>query len=62
MRSLKAVLAERRDKARPQRVVYVGSHEDKLSRIPAMHVSPDEDGRTTEDVRHEQAQRRGRRY
>jgi hypothetical protein len=35
---------------RPRRTVYVGSYEDKLSRIGAMHVSPDDDGRTREDV------------
>jgi hypothetical protein len=58
MRSLRAVLTERRGKARPQRVVYVGSHEDRLSRIPAMHVSGD-DGRTLEDVRRQKAEGRG---
>jgi hypothetical protein len=35
---------------RPPRTVYVGSHEDKLSRLAAMHVDPDDDGRTREDV------------
>ena len=59
MRSLGAVLADMRGKSRPQRVVYVGSHEDRLSRIPAMHISPDDDGRTTEDVRRETAEGRG---
>jgi hypothetical protein len=45
---------------RPARTVYVGSHEDKLSRLPAMHVDPDDDGRTAEDVAAEQAySRRG---
>ena len=28
------------------RTVYVGSHEDKLSRLPAVHIDPDDDGRT----------------
>ena len=42
----------------PPRTVYVGSHEDKLSRIGAMHVSPDDDGRTRED--REAQQREGR--
>jgi hypothetical protein len=37
-------------KAKPPRVVYVGSHEDKLSRLKAVHVDPDDDGRTREDV------------
>jgi hypothetical protein len=31
----------------------------KLSRLPAMRVSSDDDGRTTEDVRHQKAERRG---
>ena len=57
MRSLRAVLAEKRGK--PQRVVYVGSHEDRLSRIPAMRISGDDDGRTTEDVRRQKAEGRG---
>jgi hypothetical protein len=35
---------------RPPRTVYVGSHEDKLSRLGAVHVDPDDDGRTREDV------------
>jgi hypothetical protein len=34
---------------KPPRVVYVGSHEDKLSRLNALHVDPDNDGRTRED-------------
>jgi hypothetical protein len=59
MRSLRAVLADRRDKARPQRVVYVGSHEDRLSRVPAMRLSDDDNGRTTEDVRRQKAEGRG---
>jgi hypothetical protein len=40
---------------RPPRTVYVGSHEDKLSRLTAMHVDPDDDGRTREDVDGEKA-------
>jgi hypothetical protein len=36
-------------KERAPRTVYVGSHEDKLSRLASMHVSPDDDGRTRED-------------
>jgi hypothetical protein len=59
MRSLRAVLADRRDNARPQRVVYVGSHEDRLSRVPAMRLSDDDNGRTTEDVRRQKAEGRG---
>jgi hypothetical protein len=44
----------------PPRVVYVGSYEDKLSRIAAMRIDPDDDGRTREDVARESAERRGR--
>jgi hypothetical protein len=36
----------------------VGSHEDKLSRIPAMRIDPDDDGRTREDAEHQKAERR----
>jgi hypothetical protein len=44
-----------------ERTVYVGSHEDKLSRLAAtpMHIDPDDDGRTREDRDNEQAERRG---
>jgi hypothetical protein len=38
-----------RGKAKAPRTVYVGSHEDKLSRIPRMHVDPDDDQPTRED-------------
>jgi hypothetical protein len=34
---------------KPRRVVYVGSHEDKLSRLKVPHVDRDDDGRTRED-------------
>ena len=34
---------------RPPRTIYVGSHEDKLSRHSAMHIDPDDDARTRED-------------
>jgi hypothetical protein len=43
----------------PARVVYVGSYEDKLSRLAAMHIDPDDDGRTREDVLREKAHGRG---
>ena len=36
-------------KKEPARTVYVGSHEDKLSRLAALHIDPDDDGRTRED-------------
>ena len=35
---------------RPPRTVYVGSYEDKLSRVSAMHIDPEDDARTREDV------------
>ena len=44
---------------RPPRTVYVGSHEDKLSRISPMRIDPDDDGRTREDVQHQKAEGRG---
>jgi hypothetical protein len=40
---------------RPPRTVYVGSHEDKLSRLAALHVDPDDDGRTREDWQRQKA-------
>jgi hypothetical protein len=45
---------------RPHRTVYVGSHEDKLSRLAAMRIDPDDDGRTREDREHEKAEGRFR--
>ena len=44
---------------RQPRPVYVGSHEHKLSRLPSMHIDPDDDGRTREDVEHQRAEPRG---
>ena len=44
---LKDLLSHRGRK--PPRTVYVGSHEDKLSRLAAMHIDPDDDGMTRED-------------
>jgi hypothetical protein len=38
--------------------VYVGSHEDRLSRIRPMHVDPDDDQPTREDKEAEKAARR----
>ena len=51
-------LRERLRRNKAPRTVYVGSYEDRLSRLPAMHVSPDDDGRTREDRELEQAERR----
>jgi hypothetical protein len=41
-------------KAEPPPPVYVGSHEDRLTRIPPLHVDPDDDAPTRED--HERAE------
>ena len=38
-----------RTSRKPSRTVYVGSHEDKLSRLPAMQIDADDDGTTRED-------------
>jgi hypothetical protein len=46
-------------KGKQSRTVYVGSHEDRLSRLAAMHIDPDDDGRTLEDLRHQKSERRG---
>ncbi len=42
-------------KERQARTVYVGSHEDKLSRLGSMRIDPDDDGRTREDREREKA-------
>jgi hypothetical protein len=46
-------------KERPPRTVYVGSHEDKLSRLSAMHIDPDDEARTREDLGKQKAEGRG---
>jgi hypothetical protein len=56
MRTLRPIRWSRK---KPARTVYVGSHEDKLSRIAAIHIDPDDDGRTLEDVRRQKAEGRG---
>jgi len=38
--------------------VHVGSHDDRLVHTPAMHVDPDDEGRTREDREAEKAARR----
>ena len=48
---------KRRDEDAPP-PVYVGSHEDKLSQVPSLHVDPDDDQRTREDKEAEKAARR----
>jgi len=47
MRRITELLPRRK---RSPRTVYVGSHEDKLSRLSAMRINPDDDARTREDV------------
>ena len=60
MRRITELLPSDWRRKRPPRTVYVGSHEDKLSRLPAMRIDPDDDGRTGEDVAGEKAySRRG---
>ena len=60
MRRMTELWPSRRRKERPERTVYVGSHEDKLSRLAPMHIDPDDDARTREDVAGEKAySRRG---
>jgi hypothetical protein len=49
MRSVRDLLPTKRDKTTQPRTVYVGSHEDKLSRVRPMQIDPDDDGRTRED-------------
>ena len=60
MRRINELLPSRLRRKSPPRTVYVGSHEDKLSRLPAMHIDPDDDARTGEDIEAEKAySRRG---
>lgn len=50
MRRITELLPSEWRRKRPPRTVYVGSYEDKLSRLPAMRIDPDDDARTREDV------------
>ena len=60
MRRITELWPAQLSRKRSARTVYVGSHEDKLSRLGAMHIDPDDDGRTGEDVEAEKAySRRG---
>jgi hypothetical protein len=45
-----------RSRKKVPRTVYVGSHEDRLSRLGAMRINPDDDGRTREDVEHQKTE------
>jgi hypothetical protein len=49
MRRVRDMLPTRRDRKAQPRTVYVGSHEDKLSRLATIHIDPDDDGTTRED-------------
>jgi hypothetical protein len=42
-------------RSEPPRTVYVGSHEDRLARLPAIRIDPDYDGRSREDLERERA-------
>lgn len=55
VRRITELLPSRLWRERPHRTVYVGSYEDKLSRVPAMHIDPDDDARTGEDIEAEKA-------
>ena len=44
-------------KKQAPRTVYVGSYEDKLSRLRSMRVDPDDDRSTREDRQLEKAER-----
>ena len=46
-------------KKQAPRTVYVGSYEDKLSRLRPMRVDPDDEGRTREDVGKQKSEGRG---
>jgi hypothetical protein len=46
---VKERLRASREQRQAQRTVYLGSHEDKLSRLPRVHIDPDDDGMTRED-------------
>jgi hypothetical protein len=58
MRRITEIWPSQWRRKRPPRTVYVGSHEDRLSRIAPMHIDPDDDGRTAEDVAAEKAESR----
>jgi hypothetical protein len=59
MRRMTEFWPPKRPGKRPARTVYVGSHEDKLSRLSAMHIDPDDEARTREDVGKQKAEGRG---
>jgi hypothetical protein len=48
-----------RREAKPLPPVYVGSYEDKLSRIRPFHADPDHERQTREDKLRERAERDG---
>ena len=55
---LKGLLRRLKGDGKDPPPVYVGSHEDKLSRIRPLHVDPDDDRPTREDREAEKASRR----
>jgi hypothetical protein len=54
----KELVRRLRGQTNEPRTVHVGSHEDRLAHAPAVHVDPDDDGRTREDREAEKAARR----
>jgi hypothetical protein len=59
MRHVKELWRSHRDARRAPHTIYVGSYEDKLSRLGPLRVESDDDGRTREDVQSEKAEGRG---
>src|SRR5262245_13405140 len=55
---MRTLWPNQRGRKQPPRPVYVGSHEDKLSRLPAMRIDPDYDRRNREDLERERAEGR----
>ena len=59
MRGVRELWSLHRDAKREPRTIYVGSHEDKLSRLAPLRINNDDEARTREDVQHEKAEGRG---
>jgi hypothetical protein len=59
MRGVKELWSLHRDTKRTPHTIYVGSHEDKLSRLAPLRINTDDEARTREDVQHEKAEGRG---
>lgn len=59
MRGVKELWSLRGDARRAPQTIYVGSHEDKLSRLAPLRINTDDEGRTREDVQRQKAEGRG---